>query len=82
MAFAEHLTATKRTGGTLLLVDAHLAAMPDDEATDARKLLASDLSDAQVSEAFHAESYAVSAAAVGTWRRRNKVSRYTPPVAS
>ena len=42
----------------------------------ARTLLASPLSDAQVSEAFHSEGYGVSAAAVCNWRRTHKVSRY------
>lgn len=69
MAFADHLNASPRKGGTTPLVARHLEAMSPDEATDARALLVTGLSDRQVAEAFTAEGYSTSANAVATWRR-------------
>lgn len=75
MAFADHLTATKRTGGTPLLVGTHLAAMPKKEAEAARQLLAADLSARQVAEAFTSEGYPVSESAVAKWRLAKQAGR-------
>lgn len=75
MAFADHLTASRRTGGTPLLIAEHLAKMPPDEATAARQLLAADLSARQVAEAFNAEGYPVSESAVTNWRRARDQGR-------
>lgn len=72
MAFAAHIDTPKRRGGRhTLLVDDHLADMPATEAVDARTLLGSRQSDAQIAEAFTAEGYPVSTGAVRAWRIRN-----------
>lgn len=76
MAFADHLTATKRTGGTVPLVDQALDRMPDAEADAARTLLASDLSDDQVAQAFCDEGYPMKWGSVRNWRIANRAGRF------
>jgi hypothetical protein len=58
----------RRTGGRGLLVDQHLADMPEDMATKARAALATRRSDREVAEAFGSAGYTVSDAAVRNWR--------------
>jgi len=76
VAFADHLTATKRTGGTVPLVDQALNRMPDVEADAARALLDSDLSDDQVAQAFCDEGYPIKWGSVRNWRITNKAGRF------
>jgi len=76
VAFADHLTATKRTGGTVPLVDQALDRMPPDEADAARALLVSELSDDQVAQAFCQEGYPMKWGSVRNWRIANRASRF------
>ena len=76
MAFADHLTATKRTGGTTNLITDALDRMPETEADAARALLASDLSDGQVAQAFTDEGYPVKWGSVRNWRLSNRIGRF------
>lgn len=76
MAFSDHLTATKRTGGTTPLVALALDAMPDAEASAARLLLASDLSDDQVAQVFTDEGYPMKWGSIRNWRIANRIGRF------
>lgn len=75
MAFSDHLTATKRTGGTTNLVDLALAAMPGDEADAARVLLAMPLADEHVAELFTKEGHPMKWGSVRNWRKANGIPR-------
>lgn len=76
MAFSDHLTATKRTGGTVPLVAQALDRMPPSEADAARLLLTSDLSDEQVAQVFCEEGFPLKWGSVRNWRQANKVGRF------
>lgn len=76
MAFADHLTQQRRTGGIPNLITDALNRMPDGEADAARALLASDLSDGQVAQAFTDEGYPVKWGSVRNWRLSNRIGRF------
>ena len=75
MAFADHLTATKRTGGTTNLIDQALATMTEQEADAARVLLAMPLSDEHLAEVFTKEGHPVKWGSVRNWRKANGIVR-------